>query len=114
MSGESTTPDLVERVRVIDEARAAAARLAESRGYAMSQQGVKLMREAIDAWNQREADLRLSYAAPEIEWIPAGPAAVERAVYRGYDEVASAGSSASKPFSPGRSPRGGGSAVVTG
>ncbi len=29
------------------------------------------------------------YAAPEIEWLPAGPAAVERAVYRGYDEVTS-------------------------
>ena len=32
----------------------------------------------------------LSYAAPEIEWMPAGPAAVERAVYRGRDEVARA------------------------
>jgi hypothetical protein len=34
MSGESTTPDLVERVRVIleAEARAAAERLAEERG----------------------------------------------------------------------------------
>jgi ketosteroid isomerase-like protein len=55
----------------------------------MSQANVKLMRKGIDAWNQREADLWLSYAAPEIEWIPAGPAAVERAVYRGYEEVAS-------------------------
>jgi len=32
----------------------------------------------------------LSYAAPEIEWMPAGPAAVERAVYRGHEEVANA------------------------
>ena len=55
----------------------------------MSQANVKLMRKGIDAWNQRQADLWLSYAAPEIEWIPAGPAAVERSVYRGYEEVAS-------------------------
>jgi ketosteroid isomerase-like protein len=55
----------------------------------MSQTNVELLRKGIDAWNQRDADLWLNYAAPEIEWIPAGPAAVERAVYRGYDEVGS-------------------------
>ena len=48
------------------------------------------MRKGMAAWNQRDADLWLSYAAPEVEWLPAGPAAVESAVYRGYDEVASA------------------------
>jgi hypothetical protein len=51
---------------------------------------VEIVRKAIQAWNQREADLLLSYAAPQIEWMPAGPAAVESAVYRGRDEVASA------------------------
>src|SRR5204862_6962998 len=56
----------------------------------MSQENVEIVRKAIQAWNQREADLLLSYAAPEIEWMPAGPAAVERSVYRGHDEVASA------------------------
>ena len=56
----------------------------------MSQANVETVRKAIEAWNQREADLLLSYAAPEIEWMPAGPAAVESAVYRGHDEVASA------------------------
>ena len=56
----------------------------------MSQVNVELVRKGIAAWNQRDADLWLSYAAPEIEWLPAGPAAVESAVYRGYDEVASA------------------------
>ena len=56
----------------------------------MSHANVEIVRKAIRAWNQREADLLLSYAAPEIEWMPAGPAAVERAVYRGHDEVASA------------------------
>ena len=56
----------------------------------MSQENVEIVGKAIEAWNQREADLLLSYAAPEIEWMPAGPAAVERAVYRGHEEVANA------------------------
>jgi ketosteroid isomerase-like protein len=55
----------------------------------MPQENVELVRNGIAAWNQRDADLWLSYAAPEIEWLPAGPAAVESAVYRGYDECAS-------------------------
>jgi ketosteroid isomerase-like protein len=54
----------------------------------MSQENVEMVHKGIDAWNQRDAQLWLSYAAPEIEWIPAGPAAVEQAVYNGYDEVA--------------------------
>ena len=54
----------------------------------MSQQNVEVVRNAIDAWNQRDAGLWLSYAAPEVEWMPAGPAAVERVVYRGYEEAA--------------------------
>jgi ketosteroid isomerase-like protein len=54
----------------------------------MPQQNVDTVRKAIAAWNRRDAELWLSYAAPEIEWRPAGPAAVERSVYRGYDEVA--------------------------
>src|SRR5437879_3332130 len=55
----------------------------------MSEDKVDVVRKGIDAWNRRDADLWLSYAAPEIEWLPAGPAAVESTVYRGYDEVAS-------------------------
>jgi hypothetical protein len=55
----------------------------------VSQEGIELLRSVIEAWNQREPDPVLSYATPEIEWMPAGPAAVERAVYRGRDEVAS-------------------------
>jgi ketosteroid isomerase-like protein len=54
----------------------------------MSQTTVDLARKGIEAWNQRDADLWLTYAAPEIEWIPAGPAAVEQAVYSGHDEAA--------------------------
>jgi ketosteroid isomerase-like protein len=54
----------------------------------MSRENVEIVRKVIEAWNRQDADLWLSYAAPEIEWIPAGPAAVEGAVYRGRDEVA--------------------------
>src|SRR6476661_4642067 len=54
----------------------------------MSQGNVEIVRSGIAAWNRRDAELWLTYAAPEIEWVPAGPAAVESAVYRGYDEVA--------------------------
>ena len=55
----------------------------------MSSENVEVVRKGIEAWNQHDADLWLSYAAPDVEWMPAGPAAVERTVYRGRDEVAS-------------------------
>src|SRR3954451_20675789 len=55
---------------------------------AMSRENVEVVRRGVEAWNQHDADLWLSYAAPEIEWMPAGPATVERAVYRGDEEVA--------------------------
>jgi ketosteroid isomerase-like protein len=48
---------------------------------------VELVRNGVAAWNRRDARLWLTYAAPEIEWVPAGPAAVEQAIYTGYDEV---------------------------
>ena len=55
----------------------------------MSQENVEVVRKGIEAWNQHDGDLWLSYAAPDVEWMPAGPAAVESTVYRGHDEVAS-------------------------
>jgi ketosteroid isomerase-like protein len=54
----------------------------------MSQENVKIVRNGVAAWNRRDAELWLTYAAPAIEWVPAGPAAVEQAIYNGYDEVA--------------------------
>jgi ketosteroid isomerase-like protein len=54
----------------------------------MSLENVEIVRNGIAAWNRRDAQLWLTYAAPEIEWVPAGPAAVEQAIYSGYDEVA--------------------------
>ena len=53
----------------------------------MSEETVELVRRAVDAWNRRDPDLWRSYATADIEWTPAGPAAVEGTVYRGYDEV---------------------------
>jgi ketosteroid isomerase-like protein len=54
----------------------------------MSRENVEAVQKGIAAWNQRDAAMWLSYAAPDIEWMPAGPAAVEGVVYRGHDEVA--------------------------
>lgn len=53
----------------------------------MSQENVEIVRRGIEAWNEHDAERWLSYAAPEIEWMPAGPAAVESTVYRGHEEV---------------------------
>jgi ketosteroid isomerase-like protein len=54
----------------------------------MSLANVEVIRRGVEAWNQQDADLWLSYAAPGVEWMPAGPATVERTVYRGHEEVA--------------------------
>jgi ketosteroid isomerase-like protein len=54
----------------------------------MSQENVEIVRQVIEAWNQRDGDRAISYMSPDIEWVPAGPAAVERTVYRGHAECA--------------------------
>jgi ketosteroid isomerase-like protein len=54
----------------------------------MSQENVETLRRVIEAWNQRDEDLAVSYMASDVEWAPAGPAAVERTVYRGREECA--------------------------
>lgn len=54
----------------------------------MSRENVELVRQTLLAWNQHDLELLRTYMAPEIEWLPAGPAAVERTVYRGQDEAA--------------------------
>ncbi len=52
----------------------------------MSERNIEVVRQLIEAWNQRDKDLAAGYLAADIEWAPAGPAAVERAVYRGREE----------------------------
>jgi ketosteroid isomerase-like protein len=54
----------------------------------MSQEDVDALRRALDAWNRGDLAGWLAAADPEVEWVPAGPAAVERTVYRGHEEMA--------------------------
>ena len=49
----------------------------------MSQENVKLIRRAIEAWNRADIDGWLEQATPDFVWIPAA----EHSVYRGRDEV---------------------------
>ena len=53
----------------------------------MSQENVEVVRQTIEAWNQHDLDSGLRFLAPDIEWAPASPAAVERSLYRGHEEV---------------------------
>jgi ketosteroid isomerase-like protein len=54
----------------------------------MSQENVEVVRQVVEAWNQRDEDLAVGYMSPEVEWAPAGPAAVERTIYRGREQCA--------------------------
>jgi ketosteroid isomerase-like protein len=53
----------------------------------MSADDVERVRKSVAAWNRRDAELWSEYAAADVEWIPAGPAAVEGTVYRGYEQA---------------------------
>jgi ketosteroid isomerase-like protein len=53
----------------------------------MSEENVELVRQLVQAFNRRDLAAMSQRFDPEIEWTPGGPAAVERAVYRGRDEV---------------------------
>jgi ketosteroid isomerase-like protein len=55
----------------------------------MSEENVAVVRQVVEAWNQHDKDLAVSYLTTDVEWAPAGPAAVERVVYRGREECAS-------------------------
>jgi ketosteroid isomerase-like protein len=53
----------------------------------MSGENVELVRQFLQAFNRRDLAAMTRGFDPEVEWTPGGPAAVERAVYRGRDEV---------------------------
>jgi ketosteroid isomerase-like protein len=53
----------------------------------MSEENVKAVRQLVEAFNRRDLAAMRDRFNPEIEWMPVGPAAVERTVYRGRDEV---------------------------
>ena len=48
---------------------------------------MEIVRQHIQASNQRDLAALTRSFDPEVEWTPGGPAAVERAVYQGRDEV---------------------------
>src|SRR5436190_1904773 len=54
----------------------------------MSRENLEVVRQVVEAWNQRDGDLAATYLSPDVEWAPAGPAAIERTVYRGRGECA--------------------------
>jgi ketosteroid isomerase-like protein len=92
--------DVIERATVyldIDEARAAAERLAESRRWAMSEENVEIVRQAVAAINDRDVERYLALCAPDVELI-SPVAAIEgasvgaggiREFFAGVDEAAS-------------------------
>jgi ketosteroid isomerase-like protein len=53
----------------------------------MSDENVEAARQLIHDFNRRDLAAMTERFDPEIEWTPVGPAAVERAVYRGRDQV---------------------------
>ncbi len=55
----------------------------------MSQENVEVVKHVVEAFNRRDLAAMIQKFDPEIEWEPVGPAAVERPVYRGRDEVSS-------------------------
>ena len=71
-----------------DMGRQTAARKPErDTSQAMSQENVDLARQLIQAFNRRDLEALTQRFDPEIEWKPGGPAAVERAVYRGREQA---------------------------
>ncbi len=55
----------------------------------MSEENVELVRHFVQAFNGRDLAAMSQRFDSQIEWRPGGPAAVERDVYRGGDEVSS-------------------------
>jgi len=55
----------------------------------MSQDDVEVVRQLVQAFNRRDLAAMTQWFAPEVEWEPGGPAAVERARYRGREEISS-------------------------
>ena len=53
----------------------------------MSEENVEAARQLVEVFNRRDLTGMTDGFNPEIEWRPVGPAAVERSVYRGRDEV---------------------------
>jgi ketosteroid isomerase-like protein len=55
----------------------------------MSQENVEAVRQLVQAFNRRDIAAITQLFDPKIEWKPGDPAAVERDVYRGREQVSS-------------------------
>src|SRR5947207_1600538 len=53
----------------------------------MSVENVDVVRQLVQAFNRRDLPAMSEWFDAGIEWMPGGPAAVDRPVYRGLDEV---------------------------
>jgi ketosteroid isomerase-like protein len=53
----------------------------------MSGANLELVEQLVDAFNQRNLAAMKPLLDPGIEWKPGGPAAVERDIYRGREQV---------------------------
>ena len=53
----------------------------------MASPTVEVVRQLVQAFNERNRAAIGRLLGPEVVWEPGGPAAVERALYRGRDEV---------------------------
>ena|SRR6266508_3247915 len=53
----------------------------------MSDENIALVRQVVQAFNRRDLAAMTRRFDSEVEWTPGGPAAVERPLYRGLDEV---------------------------
>jgi ketosteroid isomerase-like protein len=53
----------------------------------MSQENVDVVKSLVQAFNERDPAAMIELFAPQVEWEPGGPAAVEQPIYRGRDEV---------------------------
>jgi ketosteroid isomerase-like protein len=53
----------------------------------MSRENVEVAKQLVQDFNRRDLAAMTESFDPKVEWTPGGPAAVERAVYRGRDEV---------------------------
>ena len=53
----------------------------------MGSPNLEVVRQLVQAFNERNRATICQLLGPEVVWEPGGPAAVERALYRGRDEV---------------------------
>jgi ketosteroid isomerase-like protein len=53
----------------------------------MSEEKVEVVRQLVQAFNRRDLAAMTPVFDPGIEWKPGGPAAVERDVYRGREQI---------------------------